>query len=446
MSNPTSRYVSIRPDNIPADGVVSFKNGFPILSFTISAQDGLLDPSTIRIVGDLKVFKNNNTPTPDPVTSADAITMDSRLGIYNVFDQLTVRSQRTRMIAEQIRHYSKWFNTYQTFTSSLNDQMGHLATTTLCMPNSVTFKNSVVNNNASGTAKSSFSAHLPCGFCQSGNLVDLRADAFGGIIVEIMLTPDANVLYFNNGVVGAGLGEAHYTLNNLELCCEITDLDGSTPVQSQGSYQFNSITSLYTSINSNNAQIQYSLALKNLQSAFMTFMPVANINTLTANGQSTTYLSNASASASGGQLAPIRRVQFLKGGVKHPAEFDYNNVILDDPDTQLPDPQIVKGLVDAVVPPYHQLRTTASPVNMNRDYVMGTANTEDSYNNVANGGSVYALGVKYGIGDQGEDFTNQQFGVSIESDLTTDNPMGVYLFFKSKSTLVYNQNGIQLLQ
>jgi len=446
MSNPTSRYITIRPDNVPSDGVVSFKNGFPILSFTISAQDGLLDPSTIRIAGDIKFYKNNNTPTPDPVTSADAITADSRLGIYGIFDQLTIRSQKTRMICEQIRHYSKWFQTYQTFSSSLNDQIGHLGTTTLCMPNSVTFKNSVVNNNASGTAKASFSAHLPCGFCQSGNLVDLRPSAFGGMIVEIMLMPDANVLYFNNGTVGAGLGEAHYRLNNLELCCEVTDIDGSVPAQPQGTYQFNTITSLYTSINSNNAQIQYSLALKNLQSAFMTFMPVANINTLTSNGQATTYLSNASANASGGQLAGIRRVQFLKGGTKHPAEFDYNNVILDDARTQLPDPQIVKGLVDAVVPPYHQIRTTASPINMNRDYLMGTLNEETSYNNVANGGPVYGIGVKYGIGDMGEDFTDQQFGVSIESDLTTDNPMGVYLFFKSKATLVYNQNGVQILQ
>ena len=446
MSNPTSRYISIRPDNVPADGVVSFKNGFPVLSFTISAQDGILDPSTIRIAGDIKFYKNNNSPTPDPVTSAEAITADSRLGIYGVFDQLTIRSQKTRMICEQIRHYSKWFQTYQSFTSSLNDQIGHLGTTTLCMPNATTFKNSVVNNNASGTAKASFSAHLPCGFCQSGNLIDLRPSAFGGMIVEIMLMPDANVLYFNNGVVGAGLGEAHYRLNNLELCCEVTDVDGSTPAQAQGAYQFNSITSLYTSINSNNAQIQYSLALKNLQSAFMTFMPVANINTLTANGQATTYPSNLSTSASGGQLAAIKRVQFLKGGVKHPAEFDYNNVILDDSRTQLPDPQIVKGLVDAIVPPYHQMRTTASPVNMNRDYLMGTLTEQTSYANVANGGPVYGLGVKYGIGDAGEDFSSQQFGVSIESDLTTDNPIGVYLFFKSKATLVYNQNGVQLLQ
>lgn len=442
----TSRIVEIRPDNVPADGVVSFKNGFPILSFTVSAQDGLLDPSSIRIVGNLNVYSDNNSP-PTPAQAGDNLTMNSRLGIYNVFDQLTIRSHRSKMICEQIRHYSKWYNTYSALTSSLNDQIGHMGVTTLQMPAHDAFRQSVIENNASGTKKVSFSAHLPCGFCQSGQMVDLRPDAFGGVQVEIMLMPDSNVLYFEDGTIPAGKGEAHYRLSNLKLCCEVKDLpSGIGQSQSSGSYEFNTITSLYTSINSTNAQIQYSLALKNLQSAFMTFMPVANINTLQADGTATTYPSNASVNASGGQLAGIKRVQFLKGGTKHPAEFDYNNVILDDDRTQLPDPQIIKGLYDAVVPVFHQTRSTISPENTNRDYLMGTLKESTSYSRIPDGGPVMGLGVRYGIGDAGEDFSSEQFGVSIESELNTDNPIGVFLFFKSKATLVYNQSGVQLIQ
>ncbi len=442
----TSRIVEIRPDNVPADGVVSFKNGFPVLSFTISAQEGLLDPSSIRIVGNLNVYSDNNA-TPTPAQAGDNLTMNSRLGIYNVFDQLTIRAHRSKMICEQIRHYSKWFNTYSALTSSLNDQIGHMGTTTLQMPSADAFRQSVVENNASGTEKASFSAHLPCGFCQSGNMVDLRADAFGGVQVEIMLMNDANVLYFEDGVVPAGKGESHYRLSGLKLCCEVQDLPANmSQSQQSGSFEFNTISSLYTSINSTNAQIQYSLAIKSLQSAFMTFMPVANINTLQADGSSTTYPSNASVNASGGQLAGITRVQFLKGGTKHPAEFDYSNVLLDDSRTQLPDPQIIKGLYDAVVPAFHQTRSTISPQNTNRDYVMGTLKEPTSYSRVVDGGAVMGLGVKYGIGDAGEDFSQEQFGVSIESQLDTDNPIGVYLFFKSKATLLYNQSGVQLIQ
>tara|TARA_R110000824_G_scaffold8359_5_gene37814 strand:+ start:97 stop:1416 length:1320 start_codon:yes stop_codon:yes gene_type:complete len=438
----TSRYVEIRPDNVPADGVVSFKNGFPVLSFTISAQEGLLDPASIRIVGDVNVYSDNATPKPTPALPGDKLTMNNRLGIYNIFDSLTIRAHRSKMICEQIRHYQKWFNSYTALTSSLSDQTGHMGETTLQMPNPDAFRQSVVENNVDGTQTTSFSAHLPCGFCQSGNMVDLRPDAFGGVQVEIMLMPDANVLYFEDGVVPAGKGEAHYRLKDLKLCCEVQTLPSDMKqAPASGSFEFNTITSLYTSINSTNAQIQYSLALKNLQSAFLTFMPVRNINTLTADGSTTTYPSLADS-----ELAPIERVQFLKGGSKYPAEFDYVNNFAGDANTQLPDPQIVKGLYDAIVPSFSQVRSSISVDNMSRDYNLGTTALSSSYSQLPLGGAVMGLGVKYGIGDAGDDFSNQQFGVSIESKLTSDNPIGVYLFFKSKATLLYSQQGVQLIQ
>ena len=55
------------------------------------------------------------------------------------------------------------------------------------------------------------------------------------------------------------------------------------------------------------------------------------------------------------------------------------------------------------------------------------------------------IGVKYGLGG-GEDFSMEQFGVSIDSQLTADNPIGVYIFIKSGARLVYNKNGVQVIQ
>ena len=148
--NMTSRYIEIRPDNIPADGKISFKNGFPVLSFTISAQDGLLDPSTIRIVGNFNAYKDN-LPTPTPLRTGDLTTMNNRLGIYNVVESLTIRAVRSKMICENIRHYSKYMNSYLALNSSLQDQMGHLGETCLIMPNSTSFRQSVMESPAGGT-------------------------------------------------------------------------------------------------------------------------------------------------------------------------------------------------------------------------------------------------------------------------------------------------------
>ncbi len=440
----TSRYIEIRPDNIPADGKISFKNGFPVLSFTISAQDGLLDPSTIRIVGDFNAYKDN-LATPTPLRSGDNVTMNNRLGIYNVIESFNVRSVRSKMICESVRHYSKYLNTYLALNSSLQDQMGHLGETCLMMPNATSFRESVMESPANGKQTNSFSFHVPSGFMMSGNMVNLRPDAFGGLQLEFMLQPDSNVLYADNGS-STGIGDAHYELSNLKLCCEISDFTDDPPGdQSQGVFEFNTITSLYTSINSTNAQLQYNLALRNVISAFATFVPVQFINTLTADGQVSVYPSGDGSSNT--SLAPIRRVQFLKGGSKFPADFDYVNNIVDDASVQLPDPQIVRNLVDAVSPDYTSDRFSISPANMNRDYSMTPSTTTDTaYNLIPEGGSVMGLGVKYGIGGAGEDFSTEQWGLSIDSDLKSDRPMGVYIFIKSRAQLVFSPNGVQLIQ
>jgi len=447
MSN-TSRYIEIRPDNIPADGKISFKNGFPVLSFTISAQDGMLDPSTVRIVGDFAAYKDN-LATPTRLTDGDNVTMNNRLGIYNVIESLTIRANRSKMVCENIRHYSKFMNSYLTCTSSLQDQISHLQQTCLIYPNATTFRKAVMENASSAVSQTNqFSMHVPCGFLKSGQMIDLRPDGFGGIQLEFLLQPDSNVLFNTNGST-TGIGDAHYELSNLKLTCEVSDMPAGSPSEPEGAYEYNTITSLYTSINSTNAQIQYSLALQNVISAFVTFMPVSNINTLTQDGQATTFPSGDGSSLTA--LAPIHRVQYLKGGSKYPADFDYVTNIVDAENTvsKVVDPQIVKTLVEAISPDsqYSMERISVSPVNMNRNYNMTTSATgEDSYLNIAEGGGVYGLAVKYGIGESGDDFSQEQWGLSIESDLKSDNPMGVYIFIKSKAQLLYSPQGVQLRQ
>jgi len=277
-------------------------------------------------------------------------------------------------------------------------------------------------------------------------MVNLRPDAFGGLQLEFSLMPDANVFYGTDGS-SAGITECHYELSNLKLCCEVSDIPAGemTSGEDSGVFEFNTITSLYTSINSTNAQLQYSLALRNVVSAFLTFMPVANINTLTADGQSTTYPSGKGSTTT--DLAFFKRIQLLKGGTKFPADFDFVNGIVKDANGTLPDAQIVKNFMEAVVPDYSSDRYSISPVNANRSYNMVTNSADKkSYSIIPEGGALTGLGVKYGLGGAGEDFSQEQWGISIESELDMDNPIGVYIFFKAKAQLVYNKNGVQLIQ
>ncbi len=444
----TSRYVSVRPDSIPSDGKISFKNGFPILSFTIQAQAGILDTKSIRLSGDLSVFKDNASP-PAPVvvgdTGDDRVTMDNRLGIYGVMDQLIIRHNRSKQICEHIRHYPRYLSTFLGLGSSKQDLLHGLNETALIMPDPEVFFTTVVATDpavASADVKKSFSCHLPCGFLMSGNNINLMETSFGGIQIEIHLSPDSNAL-FNPGGVATEIGDCHYQLKNLSLDFEVADIPAdqmqAMARESSGQIEFSTITSLYTSINSTNAQLQFSLGLKQLQSIFLNFVPSSHINTLTQNGFATTYPSNED-----GSLVHFKRVQWLRGGVKYPCEYDIVTNIDKDGDVAVVDPQVLKAFVDSVIPEYLVDRCSVSTVNNTRDYNLGSA--ADSYKDLGDGGALFGIGQKYSQFNQGQDFSRLQWGLSLESDLTTDSPQSVFIYAKARAVLVWSQSGVQMLQ
>tara|TARA_R110001632_G_scaffold185290_1_gene305510 strand:+ start:164 stop:1504 length:1341 start_codon:yes stop_codon:yes gene_type:complete len=445
----TSRYVSIRADNVPSNGIISFKAGFPILSFTIQSQQGILDPKSIRIAGNLQVFKDNNSP-PTPVYNTDAenarVTMDNRLGIYNIMDQVVIRHNTSKQICEHIRHYPRYLSSYLGLGSSKQDLTGHLGETCLIMPDPDVFFRSVIANDDGVTAdqvKKSFSAHLPTGMTMSMNPINLMESSFGGIQIEIHLSPDANCLFNPTGVI-TNIAEAHYRLTDLELTCEIADIPSDQVAQmskqTSGQYEFNTITSLYTSINSTNAQLQYSLGLKSVQSVFLNFCPSSHINTLTQNGMATTYPSKSDKS-----LAHFKRVQWLRGGVKYPCEYDIVTNIDKDANTVVVDPQVLKSFIDSVIPEYLTDRSSVSNQNNYRGYNLGVAD-EKSYLDVRDGGALFGIGQKYSQFNTGQDFSREQWGLSLETDLTDDSPQSVFIFIKARSVLVWSQSGVQLIQ
>tara|TARA_R110000822_G_scaffold48666_1_gene127909 strand:- start:783 stop:2183 length:1401 start_codon:yes stop_codon:yes gene_type:complete len=463
----TSRYIQVRPDNVNPDASISFKSGFPVLSFTIQSQQGILDPTTIRINGDLQIFKDNVSPvstpcfTDDPVPNAQGggrINMDSRLGVFALWDQLVIRHNKSKQICEHIRHYNKYLSSYLGATSSRQDLVGHLNETCLTQPNQTAMYRNVVASSTLAqltSIRKSFSCHLPSGFIMSGNRINLMENSFGGIQIEIHLSPDSNCLFSDSGD-SRGIQDAHYELSNLNLSCEVMDLSPEelsvAQSQTEGALEFNTISSLYTSINTGNAQLQYSLGLRNLQSVFMTFTPSANINTLVANGLATTYPANAD-----GALVSLNRVQFLRGGQKYPVEFDMTGNTNGFPQNQdvatisnfnTADSQLLKQYLDAILPEFMLDRTSVSPLNLNRNYTMtqGLAPAAGvlQYKSIPDGGAQFGIGMRYSQFNKGQDFSTQQWGCSIDSTLSTNSPQSVFLYFKARALITWNSNGINL--
>ena len=201
------------------------------LSFTIQSQNAILDPRSIRISGNLEVYRNNAVP-PVPVLAADVnpINMDNRLGIYAMWDQLVVRHNKTKQVVEHIRHYNRYLQSYLGLTSSKQDLMTHMNNTALIEPNAESMRVNVVSSAVGRTAvqganKKPFSCHLPSGFSMSGNSINLMESSVGGFQIELHLSPDSNCLFSQDWCPLTALNQdAHYVLGDLALHCEVHDI------------------------------------------------------------------------------------------------------------------------------------------------------------------------------------------------------------------------------
>jgi hypothetical protein len=175
-----------------------------------------------------------------------------------------------------------------------------------------------------------------------------------------------------------------------------------------------------------------------VQSVFLNFCPSSHINTLTQNGLATTYPSK-----SDGSLAHFKRVQWLRGGVKYPEEYDIVTNIDKDSGVAVVDPKLLKAFVESVIPDYLVDRCSVSPENNTRDYDLSSGT--DSYKDLRDGGALFGIGQKYSQFNTGSDFSTMQWGLSLESDLTDDSPQSVFIYVKSRAVLVWSSSGVQML-
>ena len=112
------------------------------------------------------------------------------------------------------------------------------------------------------------------------------------------------------------------------------------------------------------------------------------------------------------------------------------------------DPVVNRDYVSAVLPWTSNRATMISPWTNNRSWIADSKSANQTkYTEVADGGVIWGLGVSYDtLGGPGTDFTSQQFGMNIDLDLTTDNPISTFVFVNSEQSVFFNQNGIQLKQ
>jgi hypothetical protein len=182
----STSYLEISPSNITSNTRVSYKNGQPVITFTIGSQDRFLIPNSVRLCGNLACYKSvSGVQGVIPLTS-EPLNINPKLGAMAFVDQIVLTSQKHKNVIEHVRHWGRFMSSYLPNVASKQEQLGHLSVAGAGLPNFQAEKLAFVNNtNGSlGTASvayegNSFCFPLTCGFLNSKEPVYLSENGAG---------------------------------------------------------------------------------------------------------------------------------------------------------------------------------------------------------------------------------------------------------------------------
>tara|TARA_R110000868_G_scaffold58431_2_gene180547 strand:+ start:5504 stop:6823 length:1320 start_codon:yes stop_codon:yes gene_type:complete len=433
------KYLSILPNNVPASGKVSYARGNPVLSVTLGRQDAMLDLSSLRLSGDLNIWRDA-AGTLHPTNAAAAELRGShKLGIYSAIDQIVFRHAETKQVIEHIRHYGRFMASYLPVMASMQDVTGHLSESALIMPNFQSFRDNVIRN----TGASPFCIPLPSGLTLgTGGMLPLDKVP---IEMEIHLASDSQFFYSSDGLT-ANVANCFYEMSGIELTCEVSV--GAKSADS-GALTFNSITSYFSTLESTNSIINYNLGLSKVLASFVNFVPSSFVNNLGQDGFLTYMPSIAAdvAGTGGGSVANLETISFLRNGERFPSAFEVSSVYDKvNNKTSVVDPQVIKGFLGSIIPEHGHKRTSVGPENTNRNYQVNQSATA-GYRLMPDTGACYGVGVLYDMLDsEGVDFSNAQFSIQMTNGLEDGNPISAYLFIKSKVVVAWSGSmGVQVV-
>jgi hypothetical protein len=433
MSN---RYLEIKPQNHNAS--FSYNEGRPIISFQISEQEALLLPRSVRFCGQFNAY----TDTARSIPANERLNMDSRLGIWSIVDQLVISSARSKQTIEHLRHANRFYSTFFPATSDEKHLIGAFGESGLTLPSTEGQQRSVIQQSGDATNNANeFCIHLPSGLLSGTSAIPLSAQSgVGGLTIDIHLAPSSAVLFDKNGdASGGNLLGAFYEVFNCKLVCELhmpspEDMPASS---SGGQLEYNSFSGYYQTINSTNAEINFSLGLSRVNSVFMNFIPSSHLNNLNHNSMATLIPTR-----SDGAIADLSQVVFTKGGVRYPLDYNIDTAYKQDNKQRQVDPQVIRNGLNAIIPFTKITHTSVSPVNCNKDW-------SSNDNSVLNGGLNYIVGIAYdtvGSDTAGGNFMDEAWGVQLDLGLTDNNPVSAFIFVHAKQTLMFKGGQVQVLQ
>ena len=450
--------VEINPLNPPAFQSYSFRQGFPIVQFLISAQDKLLVGSSLRLNGTLRVCQPASTEQVPLLadndnrkgTGAFECALNSRVGVSSCINQITLSSQ-TNQTLEVVRQYGRYLSSAQSITHSAEDLDTNVQQQSLT--SSRGFQGAVgVNNDVD------FSIPLRTGLLSGGNPIPLGQNGIRGMIVQLELSPDSNVLgpYYdysdpsvpvkkNNAGDGNG---AFYQLRDLTLSYDllVPDADGIAQMgtAATGALTYNAVSHLYSVLNASDQTQNLNLGTQKTLSVFHNFLPTTFINNYNEDSMATPHLRNSNGGTYD-QDATINEVSFSKGGILFPIEnlidVEFQSRVYED----RPLSELEINYINAIKP-YSKMNHSLMSLN-----TQNTINTDlqvdgvDAYSGTqADPAPVFGVGVSTDPYKVGVDYSQTNYSLRIRSALDGSSPNSIFTYVLAQNMLQYSPQGIMV--
>jgi len=448
-------------NNNIVQGGFSHKDGFPTIRFSLPAQNVLLETSTLRLVGQFLVKKDDQSILDDQVNVvntnlnnganleyATAVNIPNWGGMKNVIDKVVIQSKKSQVELTSAINYAQFESLNECYTHNEDDYKQSPMCRGLTSGKNSEFTNRRMVRSADSALQPAITdandKNVGQFFSVSINLdllknlpLHLGMDYLGGALITIHLAPDSNVLCNRHRVIDTAqqplansASGSNYVLKNLKLEGRYLIPSQQDLAQYPSAVMLNSrlnlINDIQSSINSNS----YTPQLSMVKSIMNLYQDQNQPNNFSKNMNNFRYPTGTKA------------VQQAKNGLRFPLDykvpvvpnfettdgatgaFQTNN--LHFPVLGMGDAELRKSFDKSVlggVEPHHSSATFELMNNsLVEDYAGGAAGADGVGNNLRPNCVGIGTDYTFNMGNI-QNFQNQDYNLQLESGVNTGNAL-----------------------
>tara|TARA_R110002126_G_scaffold279023_1_gene425798 strand:- start:7086 stop:8432 length:1347 start_codon:yes stop_codon:yes gene_type:complete len=437
----TKRFLQLNPVNAISSGDFSPSAGLPLIKFDVSSTDKptLLDLSRLRINGRITYFTGTMGTAETQVGANGRNFRDGFSGDFsNCVEHVTIASKRLNSVLERVTNYSRIIPSVVSGNHGENDINCELSHEGGHVVNNYLGRNYIRPQEVSKGKH--FSAPLYCGIMNSGKDLDISINGSGGLTIELLLKPAVSACFGTD----ANANQVKFKLSDLILTCPAYELGGQSAqqyLQGEQNFEFNSITSIFQTLNSSASVVAITPGLSRVSSIFMNAINTTNLGNQNFNSN---RLSN---------MGELRELRFSKNGILHPNQYRLFSDVQQNNVVSAPNGITLQGrcMIDAnyleavSTNPIGSFGRTMLAYNNYEDGIKGRAQTENQSGTET--GTVEGVGILFDAYGSGENFTQTVFSVEFDNstlDGQVATTLGLYMFFLNKQVLMMSPNGISV--